>query len=206
MKPIVSSVLPLLGLILTSCEEMGSKFQNLGRGDSLDKSMGISLHGANKTGRAQALYRSPAVANLNQACRSKGTPLHDKNQFQGAGCSTVFGLSLSGKIDSADNGKGAWGDYTRNKEIVGVSLPIPVIEAYQKVHGKAHHICVEVFNPKTGKTIVAPIVDKGPAEWTGNALDLTYKAAHLIGATGKDFMTYKIFPQKKCSTKGTGMI
>ena len=108
------------------------------------------------------------------------------------GPATVFGMNLDGSRDRQDNGVGAWGTRTDNTDIVGVSLPIKVIRDRFGKGDAAHGRLVEVVNPRTGATILAPIVDKGPAEWTGNALDLTHRAAHMLGSTGKDDMAYRI--------------
>lgn len=193
-------------LSLSACKEMGAKkLTSSSVDEKVDEKKDDATHGgAAAQGGARNLASTPQVASMSKACgRSKGTPFHDNQNFQGAGCATAFGLNTSGTgPDPIDNGKGAWGDNTKNRNIVGVSLPIPVINAYQAAHGSAHNICVEIFNPTNGKTIMAPIVDKGPATWTGNALDLTYKANQMLGGDGKDFMTYKIISGRQCSKSG----
>ncbi len=107
------------------------------------------------------------------------------------GVATTFGYN-----DPIDNGMGAWGDPTNNPDIVGVSLPVSVTKAYFGDPNKAHNALVEVVNPATGKTIQAPIVDKGPAEWViarqGPTIDLTEGARRELGAGGKTFVKYKI--------------
>jgi hypothetical protein len=63
--------------------------------------------------------------------------------------------------------------------------------------GAAHKALVEVTNPATGKKIVAPIVDKGPASWVeardgSPAIDLTHGANSILGGDGKSPMQYRI--------------
>lgn len=108
-----------------------------------------------------------------------------------SGSATVFGRNLDGSIDSQDNGIGAWGANTRDPSLVGVSLPISLLKAKYGDTSAAKGQMVEVINPKTGSRIVAPIVDKGPAAWTGNAIDLTYGAAKQLNASGKDAMQFR---------------
>lgn len=111
------------------------------------------------------------------------------------GPTTVFGLDVDGNIDTQDNGVGAWGADTRDPSLMGVSLPFKTLERwYGKDYNefiKNNKPMIEVTNPKTGKTILAPIVDAGPAEWTGHELDLTFAAARELGSTGKDTMTFR---------------
>jgi len=57
-----------------------------------------------------------------------------------------------------------------------------------KVKGKP----IEVTMIKNGKTAVFPLGDLGPAEWTGNALDLNGCAAKKLGATGKDQVRFRV--------------
>jgi hypothetical protein len=57
-----------------------------------------------------------------------------------------------------------------------------------KVKGKP----IEVFMVKNGKSIILPLGDLGPAEWTGNAADLNGCAAKKLGATGKDQVRFRV--------------
>ena len=111
-----------------------------------------------------------------------------------SGVATTFGYN-----DPIDNGIGAWGTRTNNPDIVGVSLPVSTTRAYFGDPNKAKDALVEVFNPSTGKTIQAPIVDKGPAEWVvarqGPTIDLTEGARRALGAGGKTPMQWKIIGQ-----------
>lgn len=57
-----------------------------------------------------------------------------------------------------------------------------------KVKGKP----IEVIMVKNGKSAVFPLGDLGPAEWTGNALDLNGCAAKKLGASGKDQVRFRV--------------
>jgi hypothetical protein len=134
------------------------------------------------------------------------------------GRSTVFGLNYSGSIDTGDNGQGFFGYNTRNKALLGVSLPVSVLDGTLGAFGgkvadlgsraveirpgkylvpsvahdiKSGRFQVRVTN-KAGKQIVASIVDVGPAAWTGNAIDLTYGAARALETHGDATVTYEM--------------
>src|SRR4029077_2286368 len=109
------------------------------------------------------------------------------------GPATTFGYN-----DPQDNGIGFWGTPTNKPDIVGVSLSRKALAEnfgsdYEKTaFGKP----VQVTNPQTGKTIVAPIVDIGPAGWVearqGSTIDLTHAANQALGGTGKTQMEWKV--------------
>lgn len=107
------------------------------------------------------------------------------------GIATTFGYN-----DPEDNGIGAWGDRTNNPDIVGVSLPRQVLRNHFGDENAAHGAMVEILNPDTGKSVVAPILDKGPADWVvdrqGPTIDLTHAANQAIGGTGKTQVKYRI--------------
>jgi hypothetical protein len=109
---------------------------------------------------------------------------------------TTFGYN-----DPEDNGVGAWGDVTNRPDVQGVSLPITVLKQQFGDTNKAHGQLVRVTNPETGKSVVAPIVDKGPANWViarqGNTIDLTHATNMAIGGTGKTPVTYSFVNQNK---------
>lgn len=111
---------------------------------------------------------------------------------------TTFGYK-----DPEDNGVGAWGDVTNRPDVHGVSLPIAVLKQQFGDENKAHGKLVRVTNPDTGDSIVAPIVDKGPADWVvarqGNTIDLTHATNKAIGGNGKTPVTYEFVnqPQSK---------
>lgn len=115
-------------------------------------------------------------------------------EYEGYG--TVFGLNLDGSIDYQDNGQGKFGYNTRNTTLVGVSLPkATLIAMFGNNYSsfiRANTPQIQVTNPATGATIVAPIVDEGPAPWTGNAIDLTYAAAKSLGMTGRDRLRFNL--------------
>ena len=111
---------------------------------------------------------------------------------------TTFGYK-----DPEDNGVGAWGDVTNRPDVHGVSLPIAVLKQQFGDENKAHGKLVRVTNTDTGDSIVAPIVDKGPADWVvarqGNTIDLTHATNKAIGGNGKTPVTYEFVnqPQSK---------
>lgn len=117
------------------------------------------------------------------------------------GNTTTFGLDYNtGGYDSQDNGKGAFGYNTRDPNLEGASLPIEVIKQSigdytrdPKIYAaiKRGDYQVNVTGPD-GKSRLIPIVDAGPAEWTGNALDLTYKSSHDFNTGGKAKLGYQI--------------
>lgn len=102
---------------------------------------------------------------------------------------TTFGYN-----DPIDNGVGAWGDNTNNPYLVGVSLPIHELRRRFGDDDAAHGKLVQVTNAHTGASIIAPIVDKGPANWVinrqGPTIDLTEGARKALGTGGKTPVTY----------------
>ena len=58
----------------------------------------------------------------------------------------------------------------------------------EKVKGKP----IEVLMIKNGKREIFPLGDLGPAEWTGNALDLNGCAAKKLGGSGKDQVRFRV--------------
>ena len=104
--------------------------------------------------------------------------------FSVTGRSTIFGLNFDGSIDPTDNGKGAFGYYTRDKSLIGCSLPIPILE--QSIGNDEaiweKKFTVSILSHVTGKYLrLVPVVDKGPAVWTGNAIDCTYGLTVALG-------------------------
>jgi len=122
------------------------------------------------------------------------TPSSNPNDIL-RGPTTIFGHNLDGSPDTQDNGIGAFGANTRDPNVEGVSLPFETLDQFFGSHRNANAIKnakVWVQNPKTGQTGTFPILDKGPAKWTGNALDLTGAAGRKLGSTGKDEMLFRI--------------
>ena len=113
------------------------------------------------------------------------------------GRATIFGLNWDASHDKGDNGEGYFGYNTRDQSLVGVSLPIAVIngtignykdhEIIKRIKSKAFQVKVKAH---TGKEIVAPIVDVGPAKWTHNAIDLTFGATRALGLRDNSVVTY----------------
>jgi hypothetical protein len=117
------------------------------------------------------------------------------------GNGTTFGLDYdTGGNDAEDNGKGAFGYNTRDKNLAGASLPVSVIKnsigdyendpkVFEAIKRGDYQVMVQNEN---GDSTVVPIVDSGPADWTGNAIDLTYKTSHDMGTQGKAKIGYQI--------------
>lgn len=119
------------------------------------------------------------------------------------GEATMFGLNWDGSRDKGDNGEGAWGAHTANKEIIGVSLPEGVLISTLGFSGTWKDNAVKVGKylgdnkvqvdvSRDGKSILADIVDAGPAGYTHNAIDLTYALAHSLSTNGKAIVSYSI--------------
>lgn len=117
------------------------------------------------------------------------------------GNATTFGLQYDdASNDPMDNGVGAFGHNTRDTSLEGAALPISVIknsigdyEHDPKIFAaiKNGDYKVAVTN-ENGVTKLVNIVDAGPAEWTGNAIDLTYRTSHDLGTQGKAKVGYQI--------------
>ena len=118
------------------------------------------------------------------------------------GRSTIFGLNYDGSIDKGDNGEGYFGYNTRDHSLVGVSLPIPVIDHSIGNHKDPriiHYIKEKSFTVHVthkDASIIAPIVDIGPSIWTGNAIDLTYAAVKALGIVDNSTVTYEILDSR----------
>ena len=115
------------------------------------------------------------------------------------GCATIFGLNWDGSVDTADNGRGFYDYNTRDASLIGVSLPASVIDKTIGMHDdpkifvqiKSLAYVVKVMS-QSGASIEAPIVDVGPAGWTGNAIDLTFGATRKLGLKDNCMVTYWI--------------
>src|ERR1700732_1033437 len=95
-----------------------------------------------------------------------------------SGGASTFGLNPDGSLDTQDNGRGYFGYNTRDPNLRGVSLPFSVFRreignekdpAVQQAV-KSGNYMVQVSGPNGQETL--PIVDLGPASWTGKAADL----------------------------------
>jgi hypothetical protein len=157
-----------------------------------------------------ALSRSPETATTTDATDTVNQTPEDyvkhgqefiDSTNRAVGNATTFGLDYdTGGYDDQDNGKGAFGYNTRDKNLEGASLPISVIKGtigdyehdpkiYQSIRNGEYKVAV---TNQDGTTRVVPIVDAGPAEWTGNAVDLTYKTSHDLGTQGKAKVGYQV--------------
>jgi hypothetical protein len=127
------------------------------------------------------------------------------------GYATTFGLSENtvlnsdGTVDTkywdkGDNGWGAFGYNTRDPKLVGASLPVDVLKNSIGDYTKDLSIWRQIKNgdykaavtTADGKTRVMKIVDSGPANWTGNLVDLTWGAQNDLGLHGKDLVDVQL--------------
>lgn len=157
-----------------------------------------------RTRQAGPTFQSLAnpTAGLASADQLQNGPLTALHSFQGR--STVFGLNMDGSIDPEDNGQGAFGYNTRDPELKGFSLPVDTIKKYIGDYTKDPAVYraiqsgryrVAATNLDTGQSLTAPIVDAGPAKWTGNVLDSTLGAARHLGLDGDGRVSYQILGQ-----------
>jgi hypothetical protein len=145
---------------------------------------------------------TPTEANTPTApAASPGVP-SDLTYDRIVGNATTWGLDYgTGQYDAEDtNPTTAFGFNAHNKDIEGASLPISVINEsignYQKdpqvmAAIKRGDYKIAVTN-QDGVTKVVPLIDAGPADWTGNAIDLTYKTAHDLSTGGKAKVGYQL--------------
>jgi hypothetical protein len=127
--------------------------------------------------------------------------ISDTEHDRMVGAGTTFGLDYdTAGNDAMDNGQGAFGYNTRDTNLAGASLPIAVIKnsigdytsdpkIFQAIKRGDYKVAV---TNSDGVTRVVPIVDAGPAEWTGNAIDLTYRTSHDLNTGGKAQVGYQI--------------
>jgi len=121
--------------------------------------------------------------------------------------SSVFGLNYDGSIDTQDKGKGAWGANTRDPSLKGVSLPEDVIrknigdpkDPATRSAINSGNYQVEVTTGQ-GRTGLYPVVDMGPAPWTGKGIDLTYGTAKDLGLKDNSYVHYQL---RKKETDGS---
>src|SRR5271165_859733 len=106
---------------------------------------------------------------------------------------TIFALDWDGKtFDTGDNGKGAWGANTRDPSIVGVALPIVLVEkTFGNTEVSTLAGCqVQVYSQITQKEVMADIVDLGPSAWTHRLLDGTWGLHKALGHIDYGIATY----------------
>jgi hypothetical protein len=132
---------------------------------------------------------------------SLGAPYGDSyDRIVGNG--TTWGLDYdSGKDDAEDpNPTTAFGFNSHDKDIEGASLPISVIKNSIGDYENDPNIMAAIrrgdyklaVTNQDGLTKTVPLIDAGPAEWTGNAIDLTYKTAHDLNTGGKAKVGYQL--------------
>ena len=142
----------------------------------------------------------------------KGKPVAAPNSVV-VGYATCFGLDYdTGKRDPEDNGLGAWGAHTANKDVIGVSLPEKVYLRTFGIEGDwssgarsvgkfLSESKIQVAVSKDGKTVLADVVDAGPAAWAVAknhvVIDLTYALAHQLDTKGKAIVSYSIIKDGK---------
>jgi hypothetical protein len=65
------------------------------------------------------------------------------------------------------------------------------VKCISNIKEKIKDELIEIVMMKNGKRATFPIGDFGPAEWTGNAIDLTPCTKKILGATGKDLVMFR---------------
>lgn len=122
------------------------------------------------------------------------------------GNTTTFGLQPNTVVnddgtvdekyyDPEDNGQTAFGYNSRDPNLRGVSLPIDVIKQsigdytkdpkiFQAIKNGEYKVAIT--NPENGQTKIVNIVDAGPARWTGNVADATFRTTQDLGFSGKN--------------------
>lgn len=119
-------------------------------------------------------------------------------------CRGVAGTRWGGADDGMDSGMTASGVDTKgNPTILGVSLPMRLVlkhgtfdeTAGSPIPHLPWNLTVRVHSPTTGKSADAPLIDIGPAKWTGNAVDLSNQLVKILGLTlaaGEYLLDYRI--------------
>jgi peptidoglycan hydrolase-like protein with peptidoglycan-binding domain len=139
--------------------------------------------------------------------------------YSGSGRATIFGLNYDGNPDPEDNGEGFFEYNTSTTSLHGVALPVATLDSVlgafngsvarlgasivehapgryindlirQKI--KAKDFVVSVTNKDGVTDPNCPIVDIGPAQHTGNDIDLTYATAHALSTGGDAQVTFSI--------------
>lgn len=107
-----------------------------------------------------------------------------------AGKSPLLGTVWGYPGDTMDKGPTAWGDWLDLKSeqwrnLIGVSLPTEGPHAVPLSTVPLGGL-VRVTSSQTGQSITVPRIDKGPAAWTGNGVDLTWNAARALSLDPKE--------------------
>lgn len=142
-------------------------------------------------------YLPPTTGPASSATTQSTTPTIQEigsSSFQPA-TATVFGTTIDGKRDPADNQMGKYaGAKTGDPTFAGASLSAAALREHGIPISKAGEY--DVIVEANGKTIQVPIADLGPADWVeerqGRTVDLTGAAARSLGLTGKDKVNYTI--------------
>lgn len=109
------------------------------------------------------------------------------------GPGTIYGLNVDGSPDGQDNGRTFAGDNSRDTEFRGVAIPRSAARQYFGSEQAAMGKTARVTNLDTGLVTEAPIREIGPAERTGNVVDLSYALTREVGGTGKNTMRVELY-------------
>lgn len=169
------------------------------------------LGGPGETPPSQSIFtRTPSQVEPNYPIGGAAGPTGGLNSFTGN--ATTFGLQPNalvnddGTVDSKyfdpqDKGETAFGFNSRDPNLRGVSLPIDVIKQSIGDYTRNPQIFnaikngqykVAVTNPQTGQVKIVNIVDAGPDQSTGNAIDVTYRTQIELGFNGKSPASFQI--------------
>src|SRR5271165_6523079 len=172
---------------------------------------GGSPNGGNIQTPVAAPNTAPAPSGVTRGGATPPPPRQQKSGgdpsiYTGRGRQTVFGLNYDGSLDQQDNGQGFFADpttgkpyNTRNPALVGASLNTglfngtigdrydPNIQA--AVSRGDYRVKIIKDN---GETATIPMVDSGPAGWTGNAVDLTKGAADMLHIRDNSVLYYQV--------------
>jgi hypothetical protein len=103
------------------------------------------------------------------------------------GWMSIFGLNWDGSDDQGDEQpdgtpmKGAWGDETHNKTVMGCALPIKTLQLTFGSTAKPSGYVVNVYSLVTQELKQAEILDKGPSVRVGKPIDGTYALHNSLG-------------------------
>lgn len=95
--------------------------------------------------------------------------------------------SYKGLRDSGNNNTGAWGDPLHPGQFF-CALPVGLSGGA----GAWHNQRILVTNPANGKQVVLLVQDKGPAPWTGAAIDMSPAAKEALGVNFMDNINVQI--------------
>lgn len=150
----------------------------------------------------EALKTELAKFNDVEAAPTSGTPAAKITIPEGAvtGGMSIFGLDWDGSDDQGDEEpdgtplKGAWGDATHNKTLVGCALPIKVTKATFGSTAKPVGYTVYVYSMVTNELVKAEVVDLGPAARVHRPIDGTYGLHNALGHLDYGIKKYHSYP------------